>query len=272
MLALGVLLAVTIGFALGLLGGGGSILTVPVLVYVLGVGAKPAIVMSLAIVGVTSLLGAALHHRLGNVRIDVAATFGFVAMGGAYIGARLAVLLSAEIQLMLLAVVMLAAAVSMLRSAHLESVPDTTPRPGLLLPVGFGVGALTGLVGVGGGFLIVPALVVLARLPMRQAVGTSLLVIAANSAAGLAGYLGEITLDWWFLARFIVAAGLGAIAGTALGARVPQAALKRGFAVLVLVLGGFVLYQSRDALHVRSLGRPQVDTPTIRAASSTHEH
>lgn len=248
MLALGLFLAATIGLSLGLLGGGGSILTVPVLVYVLGVGAKPAIAMSLAIVGVTSLLGAALHHRLRNVRIGVAAVFGPIAMLGAYAGARLAGFLSGDVQLALLALVMLVAAVSMLRSPHLEMEPDAEPRIALLVPVGFGVGLLTGVVGIGGGFLIVPALVVLGRLPMRQAVGTSLLVIAMNSAAGLAGYLGAVPLDWAFLARFTAAAALGAIAGTALGAHVPQATLKRGFAVFLLAVGGFVLYRNRSVL------------------------
>lgn len=266
MLALGMLLAATIGLALGLLGGGGAILTVPALVYVFGVDAKPAIAMSLAIVGITSLMGAALHHRLGNVRIDVAATFGPVAMAGAYVGAKLAAPLSAGIQLMVLAIVILAAAASMLRSARTDVATSEPRRPGLLLPVGFGVGVLTGVVGVGGGFLLVPSLVVFGRLPMRQAVATSLLVIALNSAAGLAGHAGAITLDWWFLARFTVAAALGAIAGTALGARVPQATLKRGFAVLLLAVGGFLLYENRDALHVRSPEGPKVHARTIRSA------
>lgn len=264
MLALGLVLAATIGLALGLLGGGGSILTVPVLVYVLGVGAKPAIAMSLAVVGVTSLLGAALHRRLGNVRLDVAAVFGPIAMLGAYVGARLAGLLSGDTQLVLLALVMLVAAGSMLRSARVEPDPHARPRIALLVAVGLGVGLLTGVVGIGGGFLIVPSLVVLARLPMHRAVGTSLLVIAMNSAAGLAGYLGTVQLDWLFLARFTAAAAIGAIAGTALGTHVPQAALKRGFAVFLLTVGGFVLYRNRGALHA-GVSRAQVRasaTPT----------
>ena len=260
MLALGLVLAATIGLALGLLGGGGSILTVPVLVYVLGAGAKPAIAMSLAIVGVTSLLGAALHRRLGNVRLDVAVAFGPIAMIGAYAGARLAGLLSGELQLTLLALVMLVAAGSMLRNARVEVNPGAAPRIALLVAVGFGVGLLTGVVGMGGGFLIVPALVVLARLSMRQAVGTSLLVIAMNSAGGLVGYLGVVPLDWLFLARFTAAAAVGAIAGTALGARVPQAVLKRGFAVFLLLVGGYVLFRSRGALHEPSRSHAPAST------------
>lgn len=269
MLILGLLLAATIGLALGLLGGGGSILTVPVLVYALGVDAKPAIAMSLAIVGVTSLLGAALHRRLGNVRIDVAAPFGLVAMLGAYAGATLAKSLSGATQLALLAIVMLAAAVSMLRRAHVEAPAGASPRLALLVPVGFGVGVLTGLVGIGGGFLIVPSLVLLARLPMREAVGTSLLVIAMNSAAGLAGYLGVVPFDWAFLARFTAVAAVGAAAGTVLGARVPQPALKRGFAVFLLVVGGFVLYRNRGVLHAESLSASSSAPRSIHSVTAS---
>ena len=104
--------------------------------------------------------------------------------------------------------------------------------------------------GIGGGFLVVPALVLLARVPMRQAVGTSLLVIAMNSAPGFAGYLGSVNVDWNFLTGFTGTAVAGALVGTAFGSRVPQAALKRGFAVFLLVMGGFVLYKNRDALRV----------------------
>lgn len=249
MLGLGLALAALIGVTLGLLGGGGSILTVPVLVYVLGVAAKPAIAMSLPVVGITSLVGAALHWRLGNVRVSTALTFGVMAMVGAFVGAKLAGFLSGAAQLALLSVVMLAAAASMLRGARRESEIRTPTKHALLLAVALGVGVLTGLVGIGGGFLVVPALVLLARVPMRLAVGTSLLVIAMNSASGFAGYLGSVHIDWVFLAGFTGAAVAGALAGTALVARVPQVALKRGFAVFLLVIGGFVLYKNRDAIH-----------------------
>lgn len=249
MLTLALALAALIGLSLGLLGGGGSILTVPVLVYVLGVAAKPAIAMSLPIVGVTSLIGAALHWRLGNVRVGTALTFGLLAMVGAFAGAKLSVFLSGTAQLALLAVVMLAAAGSMLRGGPrgTDAAAAAPPRLALLVPVALGVGVLTGLVGIGGGFLVVPALVLLAHVPMRQAVGTSLLVIAMNSASGFAGYLGTVELDWGFLAGFTGAAVAGALAGTALAARVPQAMLKRAFAVFLLAMGGFVLYKNRDA-------------------------
>ena len=245
MLAIGLALAAAIGLSLGLLGGGGSILTVPVLVYVLGYAAKPAIAMSLPVVGTTSLIGAALHWRLGNVRVAMALAFGLCAMIGAFAGAKLSVLMSGSVQLTLLAIVMLAAAVSMLRRRDDPAV-NTSPRPALLLLAALGVGVLTGLVGIGGGFLVVPALALLARVPMRQAVGTSLTVIALNSAAGFAGYVGTVDLDWTFLTEFTAAAVVGALAGTALINRVPQTALKRGFAVFLFAMSGFVLYMNRD--------------------------
>jgi uncharacterized membrane protein YfcA len=241
---LGLALAALIGVTLGLLGGGGSILTVPVLVYVLGVAAKPAIAMSLPVVGITSLISAGLHWRLGNVRVATALTFGLLAMVGAFAGAKLTVFLSGAAQLALLSVVMLAAAASMLRGARHEPEIRTPARHALLVPVALGVGVLTGLVGIGGGFLVVPALVLLARVPMRQAVGTSLLVIAMNSASGFAGYIGSVNVDWAFLAGFTGAAVAGALVGTALVSRVPQAALKRGFAVFLLMMGAFVLYKN----------------------------
>jgi len=268
MLAIGFALAAVIGLSLGLLGGGGSILTVPVLVYVLGYAAKPAIAMSLPIVGITSLIGAALHWRRGNVRVGMAFTFGVFAMIGAFVGAKLSALLSGGVQLALLALVMSAAAASMLRSRN-DLGSSASWHPGLLILVAFGVGVLTGLVGIGGGFLVVPALVLLAHVPMRQAVGTSLLVISMNAASGFAGYVGAVAVDWTFLARFTAATVAGALAGTALVSRVPQSALKRGFAVFLFAVGGFVLYMNRDVFHAgpASVSSPSA-TPATRAAAA----
>lgn len=263
MLVLGFALAALIGLSLGLLGGGGSILTVPVLVYALGFAAKPAIAMSLPVVGVTSLISAAMHWRLGNVRVPTALTFGGFAMVGAFAGAKLAVFLSGAVQLVLLAVVMLLAAGSMLRRTtvpHGEGDAAAPMRLTLLVPIALAVGVLTGLVGIGGGFLVVPALVLLARVPMRQAVGTSLLVIAMNSASGFAGYLGTVDIDWGFLAGFTAFAVSGALVGTAMVARVPQATLKRSFAVLLLVMGVFVLYQNRGAFSGQQPGTSAADS------------
>lgn len=255
-------LAALIGITLGMLGGGGSILTVPVLVYVLGFEAKPAIAMSLPIVGFTSLVGAALHWRMGNVNVRAAVTFGLMAMVGAFAGAKLAVFVSGAAQLILLAVAMLAAAISMLRGGtESQATAEASRRTVLLGAVAFGVGVLTGLVGIGGGFLVVPALVLFARVSMREAVGTSLLVIAMNATAGFAGYVGTVSFDWKFLAWFTAIAVAGALAGAAVAARVPQAALKRAFAVLLLFISAFVLYNNRsafDTLAITNLFTPRV--------------
>lgn len=254
MQVVGYALAAVIGLSLGLLGGGGSILTVPIFVYVLGYDPKLAIAMSLPVVGITSLVGALGHWRAGNVRLGTALLFGAIAMIGAYAGARVTVFVSGAFQLLLLAAVMLIAAVAMFRSARRDPGapgPGTAERPmslSLLIPVAAGVGLLTGLVGIGGGFLVVPALVILARLPMSQAVGTSLLVIAMNSASGFAGYSGTVAVPWAFMAGFTAVAVAGALAGTALVRFVSQRALKQAFAVFLMVTGTFMLYKNSDAL------------------------
>ena len=266
MTLLGLALAALIGLSLGLLGGGGSILTVPIFVYVLGFGAKESIAMSLAVVGTVILFGAASHWRAGNVNLRVALIFGVVAMAGTYLGARLAVFFSGAAQLALFAVVMLLAAFFMFREKKPIAVkPDETelrgPAPvnqsaaevremplALIVGEGIAVGILTGLVGVGGGFLIVPALVLLGKLPMKQAVGTSLLVIAMKSAAGFLGYLGQVEVPWGFMGLFTGVAILGIFGGTYLVKFVSQGALKRAFAVFLVVMGVFILYQNRSVV------------------------
>lgn len=240
-------LAITVGVTLGLLGGGGSILTVPAIVYALGVEPKTAIVMGLPIVGGAALIGVAQHWRLGNIRFSIAIPFGIAAMLGAYGGALLARHLTGTTQLLVLAVVMIAAAFSMFRNAALpEHVIGRTehPRP-LILVVGVAAGTLTGLVGVGGGFLLVPALVILAGVPMRQAVGTSLFVIVLNTAAGYAGYHGVVDVPWNTVLWFAGFTGAGILGGTALVKHVPQQQLKRAFAVLLMVVAGLILWQNR---------------------------
>lgn len=254
---LGFALAALIGLSLGLLGGGGSILTIPVFVYVLGFGAKEAIAMSFPVVGATSFVGAIGHWRAGNVDVRTAVLFGFVAMVGSYAGARLAVLVSGAVQLTLLAVVMLAAAASMLRTQPATSEGEATGsenkgrRLVTVAIVGVAVGMLTGFVGIGGGFLIVPALVILAKTPMKHAVGTSLLVIAMNSASGFLGYLGQVSIPWGFMALFTAVAIAGILAGTYLVRFVSQSALRRAFAVFLIVTGCFMLYQNRGVFASR---------------------
>jgi uncharacterized protein len=252
MIVIGYLLGALVGVALGLMGGGGSILTVPIFVYVLGYDPKLAIAMSLPVIGTTSLVGAVRHWRAGNVSLRTAVTFGAVAMCGAFLGARLGTVLAGAVQLSLLAIVMLLAAVFMFRSARQsEAVPvvasDAVPpmRAGLLVPAAITVGVITGVAGVGGGFLVVPALVILARTPIRHAVGTSLLVIAMNAASAFVGYVGETSFPWSFMLRFTLVAVVGILIGTSMVQYVSQSALKRSFAVFLVVMGAFMLYQNR---------------------------
>ena len=255
MTLLGLLLAVFMGLALGLLGGGGSILAVPILVYALGFGAKEAVAAGLAVVGLTSLFGAAEHWREGRVKLRVALVFGPIAAAGAYLGAHLAGFLSGAVQLSLFGAVMLIAAFFMFRNDGPDGDDKESSSDGsvwrLLLRFavpGMGVGVLTGLVGVGGGFLIVPALALLGEVPMEAAVGTSLLVISMNSFAGFAGYLGKAEIPWGLMSLFAALAVAGSFAGAYLVRFVPQHALKRGFVVFLIVMALFILYENGSGL------------------------
>ncbi|WP_375757546.1 sulfite exporter TauE/SafE family protein [Corallococcus exercitus] len=252
MLVLGLSLAALVGLALGLLGGGGSILTVPIFVYVLGLPAKESIAMGLAVVGVTSLLGAAGHWRAGNVNVRAALGFGGLAMAGTWLGTRLSVHVPGAVQLVVLALVMLVAAFFMFRNARgvMPPAEDRAPESSLVLTGGgsLAVGMLTGLVGVGGGFLIVPALVLFAGLSMKQAVGSSLLVIALNSFVGFAGYLGQVRVPWGLLGEFTALAAAGILVGTALVRFISQAALKRAFSLVLVLMGAFILFKNRGVL------------------------
>ncbi len=253
MIILGLLLAALIGLSLGVMGAGGSILTVPIFVYVLGFGAKEAIASSLLVVGATSLVGAFQHRREGHVRLRITLAFGAFAVAGAYFGSRLAMFLSGDAQLLLFAAVMLAAGTFMLRDGEPDEEDgsgDAPPArvPVALLALGAVVGVLTGLVGVGGGFLIIPALVLLARMPMKEAVGSSLLVIAMNSAAAFAGYLGEVEVRWTLVAAFVALAMGGSFAGTYLARFLSGNALQRGFAIFLILMAIFILYENRGAI------------------------
>lgn len=251
MIAVGLVLALLIGITLGLFGGGGSILTVPIFVYVLGFEPKLAIAMSLLVVGATSAVGALRHWHSGHIALSKALLFGLVTMTGAYAGARASRLLDGRQQLLILGVVMVAAAVTMMRSAARDT-PDAPvthrPHSPTLHLVGFSVGVLTGAIGIGGGFLFVPALVVLGQVPMSEAVGTSLLVIAMNCASGFVGQRDVREIPWPFVITFSAVAIAGILAGTRFARFVPQRTLKRGFAVLLLVIAVLVLWQNRAKL------------------------
>ena len=251
-------LGLVIGASLGLLGGGGSILTVPIFVYVLGFPPKEAIAMSLGVVGVTSTVGVVGHWRAGNVNLRTGATFGAVAMAGTYVGTRLAAYLSGATQLAIFGVVMMAAAAFMFRGRP-ASETHGARRLGsamvLVILEGLAVGLLTGLVGVGGGFLIVPALVLLA-MPMRHAIGTSLLIIATNCAVGFYGYLGHVHFTWSSMALVTAGTLPGIAVGTYLHRFVSQEGLRRGFAVFLLIVAGFILYQNLGTVLAAVSHRP----------------
>jgi hypothetical protein len=236
-------LAVLVGVTLGLLGGGGSILLVPLLVYVGGLGAKEAIATSLLVVLVTSAVAAVPHARAGRVRWRTAGPFGAAGMAGAYLGGRVGSLLDGTWLLVGFAVMMLVTAVMMLRGRRTDLPADHTAPTWRVLLDGIVVGLVTGIVGAGGGFLVVPALVLLGGLPMPVAVGTSLAVIAMKSAAGLAGYLSAVDLDWSSALTVAVAAASGAVLGARLVDRVPSARLRRVFGWFVVVMSFVVLAQ-----------------------------
>jgi len=254
---LGYLLAALIGLSLAIMGGGGSILTVPIFVYVMHFDPKTAIAMSLPVVGFTSLAGAVNHWREGNFDLRAALTFGALAMAGSYAGARLAAHIPGVVQLTLLGLVMIVSATLMLRrpasprSGQTSDDAQGTALASRILPiaiVGLSVGMLTGIVGIGGGFLFVPALVLLARLPMKTAVGTSLLVIALNTAAASLGYHGQVNVPWRVVLAFTAIAILGIVVGTRVVRFVSQLALRRAFAYFLFVMAAFILYQNRAVL------------------------
>lgn len=249
---IGFALAVLIGVTLGLLGGGGSILTVPVFVYVMGFGAKEAIAMSLPVVGLTSIVGALGHWRDGNVDRRAVLAFAPLAMLGAVAGARLASRVSGTFQLALLGLVMLTAGVLMLRDRGRESDTPRPPDAGtrrlpVLAAAGLGVGIMTGLVGVGGGFMIVPALVLLADVPIKRAIGTSLVAISLSTLTGAVAYRGQAHPPWTVVAVFTALMMLGTLIGTRLNRRIPGRQLRRAFGVLVILLAAFLLYENGAA-------------------------
>lgn len=236
-------LAVLVGLSLGLLGGGGSILLVPLLVYVADTDPKQAIALSLLVVGITSAVGAVPHARAGRVNWRTAGLFGSAAMVGAYLGGRLGALLPSAVLLMAFAVMMLVTAGAMLRDSG-DPEPDGRDHATVkALAEGLGVGAVTGLVGAGGGFLVVPALVLLGGLSMPAAVGTSLVVIAMKSVAGVAGYLSGVQFDWATAGAVTTATVIGALIGARLVDHVPADRLRDGFGWAVLAMGGVVLAQ-----------------------------
>jgi len=246
----GIVLALFVGLVLGLLGGGGSILALPIFLYVFRVPTKPAIAMSLAVVGMSAFVGFLTHWRQGTVRLKVAIPFGICAMVAAFATARLTHLVPAAVQLTLFAVFAFSAAFFMLRDAVKERhrQPDEPNERAVGGRFGWwlgaeavGVGVLTSLIGAGGGFVIVPALVLLGGMPVKEAVGSSLLIITMNALSGFVGYIGTVRIDWPLVGSFTGVAAVGAVIGTRMNRRVPQARIKQGFAVLIIVLGAYLV-------------------------------
>ena len=236
--------ALAIGLSLGLLGSGGSILTVPVLHYLVGQSEKLAIGGSLLVVGLIAAAASIPYARSRQVDWNNVLWFGLPGMAGAWAGATLAHWVPGTVQLALFAGVMLIAAWRMLRGGMVDRVGHE-PHRAAVVAGGVGVGALSGLVGVGGGFLIVPALVLLAGMPMASAVGTSLAVIALNSFTGFASYLGvlerqSLALDWQVLLTVAAVGVVGSYAGNRLGRRLPQATLRRLFGGFLVLMGIFI--------------------------------
>lgn len=233
-----------IGLTLGLLGGGGSILTVPALVYLVGQNPHAAVTASLLIVGANSALGAFFHRAQGTLNGRVALVFGGVGMLTAYLAAGLSQFLPAAMLLILFALLMLViGTLLILRKSPTQETHTVRGWP-VVLASGAGVGVLTGFLGVGGGFLIVPALVILVGLPMRQAVGTSLVVIAMNSLAGLLGHLPTLALDYPTVAIFVTAGLAGTFIGASLARQIHADRLRQSFAGFVILLALFLLYDN----------------------------
>ena len=247
--------ALFIGITLGLLGSGGSILTVPVLTYLVGQETKVAIAGSLMIVGVISLFSVIPYARQKLVKWRTVVIFGVPGMSGAVLGAWLAHFVSDALQMLIFAVLLVTAAYLMFKPVKLQDANQEHPERALykIALDGLLVGAVTGLVGVGGGFLIIPALVLLGGLSMRLAVGTSLVIIAIKSFAGFIGYLSvlealNLTIDWQIIGIFSVIGVLGGWLGHKISSRVNQEHLKKGFAVFLLLMGAFILYKNLPGL------------------------
>ncbi len=244
-----ILLALAIGLLLGLLGGGGSILTVPMLVYQVGLAPKAAIASSLVVVGVTSLTAMLNHARSGRVCWKIGLAFGAAGMLGAYAGGRVAAFIPGGVLLILFAAIMWATAWAMLRGNRRHAEHSAASRCPLHLsawPIlfdGLLVGLATGLVGVGGGFMIAPALNLLGGLSMHAAVGTSLLVIALNSFAALAGYSSHVEMDPRLVGIVTLAAIVGSFIGGMLSHRVSGKALRLGFGMFVMAVAAYLLHR-----------------------------
>jgi len=269
--AAALVLSLAIGVSLGLLGGGGSILTVPILVYVIGLDAKPAIATSLLVVGITSAAALVPHARAGRVSFGTGAVFGAVSMVGAFVGSRAAHFVPSGALLVAFALMMLVTGVAMLRGRGLAAAPASERPWGRIVASGAGIGLLTGVIGAGGGFLIVPALVLLCALPMTNAVATSLFVIAVNSFAGFAGYVGCVPVDLRLAGLMTLAGVIGSVVGAKFAGRVRPESLRRGFAWFVLAMG-VLMVARQTSLAVGALAEQRRERLTHRPLHLGRDH
>lgn len=257
MAALAIAAGLLIGASLGALGGGGSILTVPALVYLLGLSPHRATTASLVVVGVAAIVGAVVHARGGRVRLKTGAMFGALGVAGSYAGSLVSAAVPANLLLAGFGLLMLAVATLMLLRRHGRAqfgagaaVSTGARRIVLVAAAATGVGLVTGFFGVGGGFVVVPALVLVLGFDMPTAAGTSLVVIAMNSAAALAARAGHggLALDWRLIGVFGAAALAGALAGGGLAGRASPQRLSVAFSVLVMLVAGYTLTRSLPGL------------------------
>jgi uncharacterized membrane protein YfcA len=220
----------------------------PMLVYAVRIEPKAAIATSLFVVGSASLVGTIVNARARKVEWRIGLVFGAAAMVGAFAGGRLASFVPAAVLLLVFAVIMLVTAIAMLKGRVEPSSSPNDLMLGRVLALGAGVGILSGLVGAGGGFLIVPALAILGRLPMGKAIATSVFVIALQSFAGFVGHVGHAALDWSLIAVVTFASIGGMAVGTYAGRKVSANNLRRGFAWLVIAMGLFVIAKQMPIL------------------------
>ena len=257
--------ALFIGISLGLIGGGGSILTVPVLVYLFGINPILSTSYSLFVVGSTSLVGAIGNYLKGLVRIKTAILFGISSTTTVFVTRKFLLPLIPEhiatiggfnitapiVTMVLFAILMVIASLSMIKSNKQRATAKTDDESAIaareksnfskLLIYGIAIGIATGVLGAGGGFLLVPTLVLLVKLPMKEAVGTSLFIIALNSLIGFTGDLGHFTMNWLFLIKITAIAIAGTFIGGLIAKRISGDKLKKGFGWFVLIMGVYIL-------------------------------
>jgi uncharacterized membrane protein YfcA len=241
--ALALLGAIGIGLSLGLTGAGGSILTLPVLVYLDGIPPREAVGLSLLIVGTAAAVGAWQRARAGEVHLKAAGMFVISGMVGAVLGSRITPLLSPAALMLSFASLMVVVALKMLLAGNTAPQPAPECKPARCLLAGGAVGVLTGFLGVGGGFLLMPALVKFARLPIRTATGTSLAIIACNSAAGFVSHLGDGPVRWLLAVVFSLIASVGVLTGGKVAAKMPEKTLRKAFAIFVMIVAAIVFWQ-----------------------------